>query len=134
MSLRNWILSAVALVAVCGAVAFAQVGSPGQKAIAPKEVTLTGKVVDLQNFMTEKFASSDHKMCTQTCIRAGVPVALETTNGLYILSQGEKGASNLFAPFAFERAEVKGKLYEKHGVKYIDVTSATKAPESHSKM
>ncbi len=125
MLTRKWLLVMMSLAAVCGAVAFAQVGTTEKKpTMTPKEITMIGKVVDLQCFMSENYPSSDHTACTRNCIRAGVPTALETATGLYILSQGEKGAASLLAPFAFEHVEVKGKLYEKHGVKYIDVTSA----------
>jgi hypothetical protein len=93
----------------------------------PRDVTLTGKIVDLQSFMTGKFASSDKAKCTRDSIRGGVPAALETKDGLVVIGEGTKGAARTIAPLAFQDAELKGKLYEKHGVRYIDITSAKAA-------
>jgi len=90
----------------------------------PRDVTMTGKIVDLHCFMTDKFESSDKVKCTRDCINAGVPAALETEDGLVLIGQGPKGVARTIAPLAFETAELKGKLYEKHGLRYIDITSA----------
>jgi hypothetical protein len=89
-------------------------------------VTLRGKIVDLHSFMTGQHASADRAKSAADCIRAGVPCALETTTGLYLLSQGTKGAATLLAPFAEQEVEVRGKMYEKKGIKYIDVSTATR--------
>ncbi len=101
----------------------------------PRDVTLTGKVVDLHSFMTEKYESSDKAKCVRDCIRAGVPAALETQEGLVLIGEGNKGAARTIMSLALETAELKGKLYEKHGVRYIDMTSAKAAkpePEPES--
>lgn len=94
---------------------------------APRDVTLTGRIVDLQSFMNGKFASADKARCTRECIRAGVPAAIETDDGLIVIGEGTKGAARTLAPFAYENAELKGKLYERHGLRYIDITSAKAA-------
>lgn len=103
----------------------------------PRDVTLTGTVVDLHSFMTEKYESSDKAKCTRDCIRAGVPAALETQEGLVLIGEGTKGSARTIMALAFQAAELKGKLYEKHGVRYIDIKSAQAAkpkpePESDS--
>lgn len=127
MSTRKWVLFAGVIATLFAAVAVAQVGSTVKKMLLPpKEITIVGKVVDLQCYMTENYPSADHTACTRNCIRAGVPAGLETEQGLYILSQGEKGAATMLAPLAFEKVEIKGKLFEKHGVKYIDMISAAR--------
>src|SRR5947207_15670453 len=51
-----------------------------------KEMTMTGKVVDLANYTTGT-SCSDHARCAE-CIRAGVPCALETSKGLVLLDKG----------------------------------------------
>lgn len=91
---------------------------------APRNVTLTGKVMDLHSLLTGKFESSDKAKCTRDCIRAGVPAVLETADGLVFIGEGSKGAARTMAPLAFENAELKGKLFEKHGIRYIDISSA----------
>ena len=90
----------------------------------PRDVTLTGKIVDLHSFMTDKFESSDKVESTRNNIYEGVPAALETEEGLVLIGQGGKGAARTLAPLAFQAAELKGKLYEKNGLRYIDITSA----------
>lgn len=89
----------------------------------PREVTLTGKIVDLQGYMTEKYASADHAKCTTDCIRAGVPAALETEDGLVIIGEGVTGPARSLAELALRNVELKGKLYERHGIQYIDIKS-----------
>ena len=118
--------------AVAGAVVFTSVlmaGGDRDKAPRPREVTITGKIVDLQSFMTGKFESSDHVACTQRCIQSGVPVALETQDGLIIIGEGTKGPARTIAPLAFQYAELKGNLYDHLGIKYIDVASAKAAKD-----
>lgn len=90
---------------------------------APRDVTLTGRIVDLQNFMTGTFASSDKVKCTRDCIRAGVPAALKTDDGVILLGEGVKGPQRTLAPLALRFVEVKGKLYERDGLRYIDMAS-----------
>jgi len=127
--------SVVIAAGVAAAVVFTSVLSAGggrDKAPPPRDVTLTGKIVDLHSFMTEKYESIDHVKSTQRCIEAGVPAALETEDGLIILGEGSKGPTRTIIPLAFQYAELKGKLYEREGIKYIDVASAkaAKTPES----
>ncbi|UCC30062.1 MAG: hypothetical protein JSU86_17925 [Phycisphaerales bacterium] len=111
-------------------------GGDRDKVPPPRDVTLTGKIVDLHSFMTDKFESSDHVRCTQRCIQAGVPAALATEDELIIIGEGQKGPARTIAPLAFRYAELKGKLYERKGIKYIDVASvkAAKDPESEEDM
>lgn len=92
-----------------------------------KEVTVTGRVVDLHCFMTGRYPSEDRPKCTADCIRAGVPAAVETSTGLILLGQAAKGVAPTLAPLAFEEVEIKGKLFEKAGLKYLDIASAAKA-------
>jgi len=102
----------------------AQVGT--SKNTQGREVTMTGRVVDLNSFMTGEYASEDHAMCTADCIRNGVPAGLETNTDLIILGKGMTGPDKVVLPLAFEQVEVRGKLFEKSGVKYLDIISITK--------
>ena len=100
-----------------------QAGPEGGKSKPPQDVTLTGRIVDLHCFMTEKFESEDRVKCTADCIRAGVPAALATEDGVVIIGKGAKGAAQAVAAFAYEEVELRGKLYERYGVRYIDIIS-----------
>ena len=89
----------------------------------PREVTMTGRVVSVHAFMTGQAASPDQAKSTADSIRAGVPAALDTPTGLILLGQGTTGVGRTLIPLAFQEVEVHGKLYEKGGVKYIDIAS-----------
>ena len=95
----------------------------GQPEVQVKEVTFTGKIVDLHCFMTGGQKDKDATKCTQKCLREGVPAALETDNGLVLLGKGMTGIGREVSRHALGMVEIKGKLYEKQGLKYIDVTS-----------
>jgi len=130
-TLRSIVIAAALAAAIlCTSVLMA--GGDRDKVPPPRDVVLTGKIVDLHSFMTDKFESSDHAKCTQRCIQAGVPAALETEDGLIIIGEGSKGPARTITPLAFRYAELKGKLYEREGIKYIDVASAKAAKDPES--
>lgn len=99
--------------------------TPPSRSTQPQEVTLSGQVVDLQCYMTGKFIGKDPEVDSRNCIRRGVPAALETENGLIVLGLA-KGNSSKLAPHAMELVELRGMLYEKRGVKYLEVASIKK--------
>jgi hypothetical protein len=88
----------------------------------PQEVTLSGTVVDLQCYMTGRPVGKNPQAFSRNCIRRGVPAALETESGLIILGLAKGNASKL-AQHAMRPAEVRGMLYAKHGVEYLEVAS-----------
>ena len=122
-------LLAIAALAAVPIWAFGQLQDK-QTPAEPEEITITGKVVDLQNFMTGNWVSSDHQKCTAECIRAGVPAALETEDGIYVLGAGRSKPWKRIAPYAFKTAEVTGRLYEKHNLRYVDVMTIRDARTS----
>ena len=134
MKYQRTVAIAVAAVAAATILASALYAGDKQdrqdKKRAPREATLTGRVIDLHCYMTEQFPSADAVKCTRECIRVGVPAALETDDGLIIIGKGPKGPARDIAPLALQDVELKGKLYERHGLRYIDVISAkaTKKP------
>ncbi len=132
MTRKNIVLSCTAMGAVvCLAVlapAFAQI----RDLIKPKEVTVTGRVVDLHCLMTGTWMSADHAKCTADCIRAGVPAALETKDGIYVLGTFNRNVSEALLPFAFKMTEVSGNVYEKHNIRYLDFKTIKEANEIKS--
>ena len=104
-------------------------GGERNKPAKTQDVTLVGKVVDLQSYMSGKFAGADPAKSTQAYIRQGVPAALETDDGLVVIGMGDRGPSRTLLPLAYKQVEVKGKLYEKHGLQYLDLTSAMPVKE-----
>lgn len=99
------------------------VGTPmdEQKSSVSRDAVITGRVVDLQTYMTGKFQSSDKARCTRDCIEAGVPAALETKDGLIVIGHGDKSPRKELARWALQYIEIKGTLYERSGVRYMDL-------------
>jgi len=116
-------LMALMVIAVVMTTALVAVGRPRNQP-KPEDVTLIGLVVDLQTYMTEKCANEDFVKCTRDNIRGGVPTALETDDGLVMIGMGDKGPARLLVPLAYQNAEVTGKLYDREGVLYLDMTAA----------
>lgn len=112
--------------AVAGIVLVASAVAGGRKG---SETTLTGRVVDLQCFMSGEYASSDHAKSTRECLAKGVPAALETDDGVVVIGHGMKSPGALLAKHAFQYVELTGKLYDHGGIKYIDATAVTALPE-----
>ena len=119
------VLAAGIVAAAIGMKAFA--GDSPNKMKQGRETTLEGRVVDLQCFMTGTYSSTDHAKCTAECIRAGVPSALETPSGLVLIGEGAKSPSAQLASFALENVKIAGKLYEREGVRYLDMTKIEKS-------
>ncbi len=113
--------------AMCVAALYASTliaGGRPKKHNKPEDVTLVGLVVDLQTYMTEKCANDDFAKCTRDNIRGGVPAAIETDDGLIMVGMGDKGPARLLVPLAYQNAEVTGKLYDRDGFLYLDMTAA----------
>ena len=120
------------MVAVAAAIVGAstlRAGGERNKPIKAQDVTLVGKVVDLQSYMSGNSATGDPTRSTQERIRQGVPAALKTDDGLVVIGMSDHGPSRILLPLAFKNVEVKGKLYEKYGLQYLDMTSAKLAKE-----
>jgi len=140
---KNWALPAIAAVAALAVLvipSFLNWLTPAPQALAQdrpgaaqpggaREVTLSGRVVDLHCFMTGQYPSADRAKCTADCIRNGVPAGLETPTGVVVFGQGTTGPAKTLLPLAYEQVEATGKLYEKAGVKYLDIASLAKAGE-----
>ena len=86
MNKRVLVGSLYVVAAVLLAASALEAGGERTQSPPPREVTMSGKIVDLHCFMTGKFPSADHAKCTRECIRAGVPAALETEDSVVILS------------------------------------------------
>ena len=116
----------VLMIAACAAVLFASTLLAGGRPKSPKptDETIVGLVVDLQTYMTEKCPNDDFAKCTRDNIRGGVPAALETEDGLIMIGMGDKGPARLLVPLAYQNAEVTGKLYDRDGFLYLDMTAA----------
>lgn len=93
---------------------------PAQAERPAREITLTGRVVTVQSYMSTS-GSGDATKATTDSLRSGGAAALESPMGLVILGQGNTGAMKLLLPLANEQVEAHGKLFEKGGVKFLDI-------------
>lgn len=130
------VLGGAAVIAVAVLVGLLEAQAKGMKdtdeprAAGPRDVTVAGTLVDLHCYMTQPPTAKtpeDQKKLARECLSAGVPAALETADGLLILGKGAKGAGRDLAAMVLEPVEIKGKLYERHGVRYVDVMSVKPA-------
>lgn len=91
-----------------------------------REIDLTGRVVSVHAYMAGA-GGADAMKATVDALRAGGAAALESPMGLIILGQGNTGGLRTLLPLANQEVEVHGKLYEKGGVKYLDITTINAA-------
>jgi len=96
---------------------------PAAQATPGREMTVTGRVVDVHGFLTGDYPSEDKAKCTADNLKNGVPPALETNDGLVIVSQGQRSAAPALVPLAFQQVEAKGKFFQKDGIRYLDIAS-----------
>lgn len=133
MSARRWglagSLAGLACVIVYSTLGASAAQQETEKPQPGKEVTLAGRIVDMNCYMTGSMPSSDPVKCTRDCIEAGVPAALETRDGLIVLGEGTRSAAKTLAPLAHKEVQVKGRLFEKAGARYLDIVKVTAEPE-----
>jgi hypothetical protein len=95
-----------------------------------KPVTITGEIIDTGCYMAHGAAGEKHKACGATCVAAGMPMGLLTEKGvLYLVTQPHenKDAYNKMKAWVGDKAEVTGMVYERGGMKSIEVASAKQA-------
>ena len=97
-----------------------------EAAVQAKDLAIVGKIVDLQSYMTGKVVGKDPMKWSRECVRRGVPAALETDSGLIILGVAT-GRPTKIAEHVTKTVHVEGKLYEKGGIKYLEVTDMKRA-------
>lgn len=104
--------------------------APAVRMPEPRNVTLTGRLVDLHSLMTDKYPDTDPAKTTADRLKAGVPAGLDTPAGLIVLGTGAKYSSDKLIPLAYQEVEVKGKLYYLRGARYLEFTNISKAKAS----
>lgn len=94
-----------------------------RKSTKGKEITVRGRLTDVHSYMTGKSETEDNVKATQDSFRAGAAAGIETEEGLVILGSGDKGPARMIVPLAQQQVEAKGKLFEKDGLRYLDLAS-----------
>ena len=86
----------------------------------PQEVTLTGTITDLHSYVTDETQPARN---AQRLIRSGIPAILDTKAGPVLLGGVSKQYRKDLLKLVHEDVEVEGELYEKRGLRYLDVAS-----------
>ncbi len=123
MNRSPWKLGMVLVASFIATLGIAATATEGDKQAEPsaQEAVLAGKIIDLHTHMAGTRQGAGKPKSSAQLIRNGVPVALDTDKGLVILGIGRSVSPRMIAKYADKRVELKGKLYEKAGLKYLDV-------------
>ena len=129
-----WIAGVVALAMIAAA-------QPAQRKPGPKKmVTITGEVLDMGCFISRGLRGDIHRDCALKCLMAGIPMGLLGPDStVYYLTQNHDRAMDPRAfgppdPFAqckdwpAKQVAVTGYLWERKGIKEIEVKAAKLAP------
>lgn len=92
------------------------------------EQTVTGEVMDVFCYATRDARGKEHSQCASSCIKANVPVAVLTDEGVmyFPLRADHKPANPLFENYGGEKVKVTGAVFEKNNTKFIVVNSVEK--------
>ena len=101
------IFATTALLAICALPLAAQ-----EHAAAPSnDVTITGQVIDLNCYTTMGAAGAGHKTCALGCAKAGVALAILSSDGIIYMPVSAKAGdpqNSRLEPFAEGRVKVTG--------------------------
>ncbi|MBI5711197.1 MAG: hypothetical protein HZC42_12995 [Candidatus Eisenbacteria bacterium] len=118
-------LSMVVLAALTLFVAGAMAAEMKGMKAAAKPTTLKGEIVDTGCYLGHGKSGADHKSCASRCIANGMPMGLLTADGkLYLLTPNHDNADpyTQLKDLAARVVEVTGVVYERGGMRSIDVT------------
>ncbi len=89
-----------------------------------------GEVVDMSCYIASGAKGAGHAECAKSCVKSGQPMGLLTDDGTLILLAKDGGDDKPFEALkdlAGEKAEVKGTLSERNGMKMLVVKESSKA-------
>jgi hypothetical protein len=95
-----------------------------------KAATVTGEVVDTGCYLGHASRGAAHASCALKCVKAGMPMALLTSNGtLYLVTMNHDNPDpyHRLQDLAGKNVAVTGSFITRNGMKGIDVTSVKPA-------
>jgi hypothetical protein len=108
--------------------------SAQEKKVKPKEVTVTGRIVDSECYMKmgAKGYSEEHHECAESCAKGGIPLMFleDKTNDLYLTANegmSMKSANETLLPYLDDKVTITGKLVERSGARLLVISSIEKA-------
>jgi hypothetical protein len=121
------------LVAISLSLALAVGISAQEKKVKPKEVTVTGRIVDPECYMKmgAKGYSEEHHECAESCAKGGIPLMFldDKTNDLYLAANegmSMKSANETLLPYLDDKVTITGKLVEMSGARLLVTSSIEK--------
>ena len=97
---------------------------------AGNEATITGQVIDLNCYTTNNASGAGHKGCAEACAKAGVPLAILSSDGTIYVAVSAKAGDNQnprLLPFAEGRVKVTGTHRMVNGLHTIDIKTVEAA-------
>jgi hypothetical protein len=108
--------------------------SAQEKSVKPKDVTVTGRIVDSECYMKmgAKGYSEEHHECAESCAKGGIPLMFleDKTNDLYLTANegmSMKSANETLLPYLDDKVTITGKLIERSGARLLVISSIEKA-------
>lgn len=111
------------ILAICATPLAAQ-QQPKAESREGERVTITGRIVDVSCLLALGASGAEHKQCAAACARAGVPLAILSTDGtLYMpVSAKPSDAQNpRLVPFAESPVKVTGTHRLRAGMHTIEI-------------
>jgi hypothetical protein len=97
----------------------------------PKAQTISAKVIDMACYINAGLTGDDHKMCTEVCAKAGVPLVFLTDDGGILLPTGmgmpSTSQNDKLIEFSEQKVSVTGPVMERAGARTIIVQKIEKA-------
>ena len=115
-------LAAAALLAICALPLAAQQQKPA--ANAGNDMTLTGQVIDVNCYTTMGASGAGHKQCAAGCAKAGVALAILSSDGTIYMPVSSKPAdpqNSRLEPFAETQVKITGVHRMDHGMHTIEI-------------
>jgi hypothetical protein len=125
--------SASALLAFCALPLAAQqpaAQQPKPAANAGTDMTLTGQVIDVNCYTTMGASGAGHKQCATGCSKAGVALAILSSDGTIYMPVSSKPAdpqNSRLEPFAETQVKVTGVHRMSHGMHTIEIKTIAAA-------
>ncbi|MCG3138399.1 MAG: hypothetical protein HJJLKODD_02262 [Phycisphaerae bacterium] len=101
----------------------AYAGPPRRQHRDEEATVMSGKLVDLKSYMSEELEGDELVRMIQSNLREGIPAAIETKEGLVVVGWDRKIPKAKVLQMANQDIEVRGLLYEKSGLHYMQVTA-----------
>src|SRR6266540_1043438 len=124
-------LASAALLAICALPLAAQQPKPAAPAAnAGNDMTLTGQVIDVNCYTTMGASGAGHKQCADACAKAGVALAILSSDGTIYMPVSSKPGdpqNAKLAPFAEGQVKVTGVHRMSHGMHTIEIKTIAAA-------